>query len=138
MMKMIMTALVVSTVLLSVSAATYTVETTGSDTYAEPLAIDAASVSVDDGSGVVVKPFSEVKDSFVAGSVFRKRGEGYLKSSPSMFGFVGEIRIEEGGFMVITNRCLGPTASTSVKSVVVSNGASLVICRQRRPVQQKR
>ena len=107
---------------------TYTITTTAANTYESPLAIDSATVTVDDGETSETKPFSEVKDAFVAGSVFRKRGEGYLLSSPSMFGFTGEVRIEEGGFLVVTNRCLGPTAQASVNPVVVSNGASIVIC----------
>ena len=106
----------------------YTVTTDVSHAYDAPQDIDSASVEVDDGSQVVIHPFSEVKDSFAAGSVFRKRGAGYLRSSPSMFGFSGEIRIEEGGFMVVTNRCLGPTDKELANPIIVSNGASIVIC----------
>ena len=107
---------------------TYTITTTAANTYESPLAIDSATVTVDDGETSETKPFSEVKDAFVAGSVFRKRGEGYLRSSASMKGFTGEIRIEEGGYQVITNCCLGPYAKESANPVVVSNGASLVVC----------
>jgi len=107
---------------------TYTITTTASDTYESPLAIDAAMVSVDDGSEVVNMSFSDAKATFSSGAIFRKRGPGYLRGSTSMFTFTGEVRIEEGGYMVVTNQCLGPTASGSANNVVVSNGASLVFC----------
>ena len=127
--KLLAIGLAVSSFAASVRAQTvYTVTTDESHAYGAPLDIDGASVTVDDGSQVVIRPFPEVRDSFAAGSVFRKRGAGYLRSSPSMFGFSGEIRVEEGGFMVVTNRCLGPTDNELANPVVVSNGASIVVC----------
>lgn len=110
----------------SAVASTYTITTTAANTYENPLAIDDATVSVDVGSGAVDMSFEDAKATFSAGAVFRKRGPGYLKGSPSMFTFTGQVRIEEGGYMAVTNRCLGPTASDSANAVVVSNGASLV------------
>ena len=110
----------------SADATTYTITTTADDTYESPLAIDAATVSVDDGNGAVDMSFAEAKATFSAGAVFRKRGPGYLKGSPSMFTFTGEVRIEEGAYIAVTNQCLGPTAKDSANAVVVSNGASLV------------
>ena len=118
-----------ASVAVSASAATtYTITTTAGDTYESPLAIDSATVSVDDGNGAVDMSFADAKATFSAGAVFRKRGPGYLRGSPSMFTFTGEVRIEEGGYLAITNRCLGPTAKASANPVVVSNGASLVFC----------
>ena len=127
--KLLAIGLAVSSFAAAVRAQTvYTVTTDVSHAYGAPQDIDSASVEVYDGSQVVIRPFPEVRDSFAAGSVFRKRGAGYLRSSPSMFGFSGEIRIEEGGFMVVTNRCLGPTDKELANPVVVSNGASIVVC----------
>jgi len=105
----------------------YTITTTAANTFDSPLGIDGATVSVFDGTSTIEKPFSEVKGAFASGAVFRKRGEGYLQGSDSMISFSGEIRIEEGGYMVITNGCLGLTAKSSSPNVVISNGASLVI-----------
>ena len=113
----------------AVSAATvYTVTTDSSATYDSPLTLESASVTVDDGSESVVKPFAELVGAFETNSVFRKRGEGYLRSTPLLKTFTGEIRIEEGGWMVVTNGCLGVTAKAWAPKVVVSNGASLVVC----------
>ena len=75
--KLLAIGLAVSSFAASVYAQTlYTVTTDESHAYDAPLDIDGASVTVDDGSQVVIRPFSEVKDSFAAGSVFRKRGAG--------------------------------------------------------------
>ena len=87
----------------AVSGTVYTVDTDSSATYGNPLHIENATVTVDDGTSVAEKPFMELVGSFVTNSVFRKRGEGYLRSSPLMKTFTGEIRIEEGGWMVVTN-----------------------------------
>lgn len=115
----------------AVSGTVYTVDTDSSATYGNPLHIENATVTVDDGTSVAEKPFMELVGSFVTNSVFRKRGEGYLRSSPLMKTFTGEIRIEEGGWMVVTNGCLGATAKAWAPAVVVSNGASLVVCPTR-------
>ena len=111
-----------------VSGTVYTVDTDSSATYGNPLHIENATVTVDDGTSVTEKPFMELVGSFVTNSVFRKRGEGYLRSSPLMKTFTGEVRIEEGGWMVVTNGCLGATAKAWAPTVVISNGASLVVC----------
>ena len=79
-----------ASVAVSASAATtYTITTTAGDTYESPLAIDSATVSVDDGNGAVDMSFADAKATFSAGAVFRKRGPGYLRGSPSMFTFTG-------------------------------------------------
>ena len=79
----------------SFSATVYTVTTDASATYESPLALESASVTVDDGTASVVKPFSELIGAFETNSVFRKRGEGYLRSTPLFKTFTGEIRIED-------------------------------------------
>ena len=97
----------------------YTV-TTDAGTYAAPVELDALDVTVDDGTAVETKTFSEVYGDFAAGTaVFRKRGGGWMMSSVKMASFTGEIRVEEGAFMVNTNLMTGPLDNSTAPTVVV-------------------
>ena len=64
-------------------------------------------MTVDDGTSVAEKPFMELVGSFVTNSVFRKRGEGYLRSSPLMKTFTGEIRKHFAGGNITDNGTYG-------------------------------
>ena len=105
-------------------AIVYTVTTSGAN--ATNL-LEEAKVEINDNGVVSVADFSEVE--FVGGSVFRKRGEGFLKSCSKMGSFSGEVRIEEGAFIIDNAGQLGPSVEKSESDplVVVSNGASLVV-----------
>ncbi|MBQ5794908.1 MAG: hypothetical protein IIW14_02830, partial [Kiritimatiellae bacterium] len=85
-----------------------------------------ATVEIDDNGIVSSAAFGEVV--FAPDSVFRKRGEGFMKSCSGMGEFTGEVRIEEGAFIVDDTGQLGPCkeGSDGDPLVVVSNGASLV------------
>lgn len=102
----------------------YTVVTTDSD--ATNL-LSEASVEVNDNGEVTTLPFADV--SFAEGSVFRKRGPGFLLSCSGMKEFTGEVRIEEGALIIAHAGELGEAVESSKTDplVVVSNGASLVI-----------
>lgn len=114
----------------------YTV-TTDAGTYDAPVELDALDVTVDDGTTVETKKFSEVYGDFSAESaVFRKRGGGWMMSSTNMANFTGEIRIEEGAFMVKTNLMTGPLNISTAPTVVVSNGASFVLAAKATDIAQ--
>ena len=104
----------------------YTVTTSGANTTN---LLSEATVEIDDNGTVSSASFADV--TFAAGSIFRKRGEGFLKSCSGMGTFTGEVRIEEGALIIDDVGQLGPTVeggSTSTDPrVVVSNGASLVV-----------
>lgn len=108
----------------SLATTTYTVTTVANDVD-NPTPLASATVEVrEDGSDEVRHvAFSEI-GTFPEGAVFRKRGEGYLLSSDGLQSLSkGELRIEEGGFVIDANGQLGASDTT----VVVSNGASLVL-----------
>ena len=114
----------------------YTV-TTDAGTYDAPVKLDALDVTVDDGTTVETKKFSEVYGDFSAGAaVFRKRGGGWMMSSTNMAEFTGEIRVEEGAFMVNTNLMTGPLNISTAPTVVVSNGASFVLAAKAADIAQ--
>ena len=104
----------------------YTVTTSGNDTTS----LDSAQVEVvsTEGANPDTVEFSSL--TLVSGT-FRKRGTGYLLSTDAMSGFRGTILIEEGAFIAQRNGHLGPaqsgTAAIDTATVVVSNGASLVL-----------
>lgn len=102
----------------------YTVTTSGANTTN---LLSEATVEIDDNGTVTQAVFPDV--SFAANSIFRKRGEGFLKSCSGMRSFTGEVRIEEGAFIIDAPGQLGPSVDKSDTDplVVVSNGASLVI-----------
>jgi len=114
----------------------YTV-TTDAGTYDAPVELDTLDVTVDDGTTVETNKFSEVYGGFSAGSaVFRKRGGGWMMSSTNMAAFTGEIRVEEGAFMVKTNLMTGPLSKSTAPTVVVSNGASFVLAAKATDIAQ--
>ena len=102
----------------------YTVTTSGAN--ATNLLAEA-TVEIDDNGTVSTANFADV--TFVADSIFRKRGEGFLKSCSGMSDFTGEVRIEEGALILDDVGQLGRTVdgATTDPLVVVSNGASLVV-----------
>lgn len=108
---------------------TYYTVTVDGGTSDAPIHLDSLDVTVEkDGASAEVKPFTEVCADFASGpAIFRKRGEGWMMSSVGMAGFTGEIRIEEGAFMVNTNLMVGPIDLQTAPTVVVSNGASFVL-----------
>lgn len=114
----------------------YTV-TTDAGTYDAPVELDTLDVTVDDGTTVETNKFSEVYGGFSAGSaVFRKRGGGWMMSSTNMAAFTGEIRVEEGAFMVKTNLMTGPLNKSTAPTVIVSNGASFVLAAKATDIAQ--
>ena len=114
---------------LAVGETVYTVTVNGG-TRESPVLLDSlANVTVESGGGTTTKAFSEVYGNFASGAaVFRKRGSGWLKSSANMATFTGEIRVEEGVFIVdATVGMTGPANASTAPTVVVSNGASFAI-----------
>lgn len=108
---------------------TYYTVTVDDGTCDAPIRLDTLDVTVErNGASAEVKPFTEVCADFAAApAIFRKRGEGWVMSSTGMAGFTGEIRIEEGAFMVNTNLMAGPLDIETAPTVIVSNGASFVL-----------
>ncbi len=106
------------------SPVVYTVTT---DSAAETNLLSDATIEINDNGVVSSAAFSEVE--FAPKSVFRKRGEGFLKSCAKMGTFTGEVRIEEGAFIIDDAGQLGPCVDKSDADplVVVSNGASLIV-----------
>ncbi len=89
-----------------------------------------ATGSLENGIYTITVPAGEQKmicadnmEGINGSSVLRKRGAGTLFSSILLKSYPGEIRVEEGAFLVSTNGHLG----TSAGKTVVSNGASVVI-----------
>ena len=117
---------------LAASAAetnTYYTVTVDSGTRTAPVLLETLDVVVEkDGEATVTRPFADVWEDFSGGpAIFRKRGTGWMMSSTNMAAFTGEIRIEEGAFMVNTNLMTGPQAVATAPTVVVSNGASFAL-----------
>lgn len=106
----------------------YTV-TVGNGTHTEPVSLDTLSVTVErPDAEPQTKTFGEACADFANGpAVFRKRGTGWMMSSVKMAEFTGEIRVEEGGFMVNTNLMTGPQSVDTAPNVVVSNGATFAL-----------
>ncbi len=105
----------------------YTVVVSGG-TFASPVSIESQQVEIYDADAdtTTTEDFNNV--TFKANSIFRKRGNGYMLSSLKMKNFTGEIRIEEGAFVINTNNQMGVTTSASLAPlIVVSNGASFVM-----------
>lgn len=126
-----------ATALSATASTVYTVTATGGALTA-PLKLDDQQVEIYDADAgtTVTVPFSSV--TFKANSVFRKRGEGYLMSSLKMGGFTGEIRIEEGAFLICTNNMLGANLDKNLApTVVVSNNATFAICGDATTVPMK-
>lgn len=114
---------------MAVETNTYYTVTVDDGTYDSPVALDSLSVTVETADGTSsARPFTEASAGFGAGpAIFRKRGKGWMMSSTGMAGFTGEIRIEEGAFMVSTNLMTGPIDLETAPTVVVSNGASFAL-----------
>ena len=93
---------------LAVGDTVYTVTVNGG-TRESPILLDSvANVTVESGGSATTKAFSEVYGDFASGAgVFRKRGSGWLKSSANMATFTGEIRVEEGAFIVDATGSMG-------------------------------
>ncbi len=106
----------------------YTVTVDGG-TRTAPVSLDDLNVTVSrPGEELLVVPFSQVYGEFAAEpAIFRKRGSGWMMSSTKMATFTGEIRIEEGAFMVNTNLMTGPQSTATAPTVVISNGASFAL-----------
>ena len=113
----------------AVETDTYYTVTVDSGTYSAPVSLETLDVTVEkEGEATETKSFAEVWSDFASGpAIFRKRGTGWMMSSTKMAAFTGEIRIEEGAFMVNTNLMTGPLNPTTAPTVVISNGASFVL-----------
>lgn len=123
-MSVLLLVAVMSTGALAETVYTVTTET---GTAATPVLLDDLDVEVDDGATKVSRKFSEIYGDFASGAaVFRKRGRGWMRSSVHMGTFTGEIRVEEGAFMVTENLMTGPQEKSKT-TVVVSNEASFVL-----------
>lgn len=128
-MSKLLSLLAVSTlVVLSVRSEhnIYTVTVNGG-TLDSPVEIAETQVEVYDAATgeTATKEMGAV--SFAANSIFRKRGVGYMRSSALMEGFTGEIRIEEGAYIITSTNQMGTSRPAEVAPlVVVSNNASLV------------
>ena len=97
-------------------------------TFAEPVLIDNQQVEIYDAETDTTTTEDFTNVTFKANSIFRKRGTGYMLSSLGMSSFTGEIRIEEGAFVINTNNQMGVTTSAAnAPLIVVSNGASFVM-----------
>ena len=118
-----------SAAILPANAETVYTVTVDGGTRESPVLLDSvANVTVESGGSSSIKAFSEVYGDFSSGAaVFRKRGMGWLKSSVNMATFTGEIRVEEGAFMVDASGMTGPANASTAPTVVVSNGASFAI-----------
>ena len=108
----------------AVNPVVYTVTTSRANTTN---LLSEATVEIDDNGTVTQAAFPDV--SLAPNSIFRKRGEGFLKSCSGMGSFTGEVRIEEGALVINAPGQLGPSVKGSGTDplVAVSNGASLVI-----------
>ena len=99
----------------AVETDTYYTVTVDSGTYSAPVSLETLDVTVEkEGEATETKSFAEVWSDFASGpAIFRKRGTGWMMSSTKMATFTGEIRIEEGAFMVNTNLMTGPLNPTT-------------------------
>ena len=105
----------------------YTVVVNGG-TRAAPVSIEGQQVEIYDAEADTTTTAEFGAFSFKPNSIFRKRGTGYMLSSLGMSSFTGEIRIEEGAFVINTNNQMGvTTAAANAPLIVVSNGASFVM-----------
>ena len=113
----------------AVETNTYFTVTVDDGTRTSPALLDNLNVTVARaGEELVEMPFADASAEFSSGpAIFRKRGTGWMMSSIKMATFTGEIRIEEGAFMVNTNLMTGPQAVATAPTVVVSNGASFAL-----------
>ena len=108
---------------------TYYTVTVDEGTRTSPALLDNLNVTVArEGEELVEMPFADASAEFASGpAIFRKRGTGWMMSSTKMATFTGEIRIEEGAFMVNTNLMTGPLSTATAPTVVISNGASFAL-----------
>ena len=105
----------------------YTVVVNGG-TRAAPVSIEGQQVEIYDAEADTTTTAEFGAFSFKPNSIFRKRGTGYMLSSLGMSSFTGEIRIEEGAFVISGNDQMGTTTSASVAPhVVISNGATFAV-----------
>ena len=105
----------------------YTVVVNGG-TFAAPVSIEDQQVEIYDAEAGTTTTVDFPDVTFKPNSIFRKRGTGYMLSSLGMSSFTGEIRIEEGAFVINTNNQMGVTTSAAnAPLIVVSNGASFVM-----------
>ncbi len=110
-----------------VASNVYTVVVNGG-TRAAPVSIEGQQIEIYDAEADTTTTADFGTFSFKPNSIFRKRGTGYMLSSLGMSSFTGEIRIEEGAFVINTNNQMGvTTAAANAPLIVVSNGASFVM-----------
>ena len=110
-----------------VASNVYTVVVNGG-TRAAPVSIEGQQIEIYDAEADTTTTAEFGSFSFKPNSIFRKRGTGYMLSSLGMSSFTGEIRIEEGAFVINTNNQMGvTTAAANAPLIVVSNGASFVM-----------
>ena len=115
------------TTFADVASNVYTVVVTGG-TLGSPVRIEDQQVEVYDAEAGTTTTVGFPDVTFKPNSIFRKRGTGYMLSSLGMASFTGEIRIEEGAFVINTNNQMGVTTSAAnAPLVVVSNDASFVM-----------
>ena len=110
-----------------VASNVYTVVVTGG-TFSAPVRIEDQQVEIYDAEAGTTTTVDFPDVAFKPNSIFRKRGTGYMFSSLGMSSFTGEIRIEEGAFVINTNNQMGVTTSAAnAPLIVVSNNASFVM-----------
>lgn len=108
----------------------YTVTSSSAASYTSPELLDELEVSCSDttGKAPTTKTFAALAaEGFGGPSIFCKKGAGWLQSSVKMSSFLGEIRIEEGGFIVTTNLMTGADSYDSAPIVRVSSGATFML-----------
>ena len=108
------------------SATTYTVDVSESYTFAAPLALGEAMVSVDGADPVAFSTLLDADGKFTGSGTFVKTGPGFLASANAMTNFTGEIDIAEGALIAYATGDLGPDKASVAPDVVVSDGATLV------------
>ena len=97
-------------------------------TFSAPVSIEDQSIEIYDAEAGTTTTADFPDVTFKPNSIFRKRGTGYMLSSLGMSSFTGEIRIEEGAFVINTNNQMGVTTSAAnAPLIVVSNNASFVM-----------
>ena len=104
----------------------YTVTTSGEGT--NELSSAQVEVVAEAGTDPETVDFSMLSGTFAGGTIF-KRGSGFLMSCDGINTFTGTLVVVEGAWIVTKRGQLGQSvnASTPKSSVVISNGATVVV-----------
>ena len=95
------------------------------DTNGETNRLEDMTISITENGTTTSARFADIADP-TTGTI-RKIGEGVVISSTRLFGFTGQILIEEGGFAVDGPHEAGPTNSATAGPIWVKDGASLIV-----------